>query len=399
MATAILDIDLSNSPTEIGGLSKYSRAFMLIRYKGQPLGKVTVRVNDGCIKVTELFPKIYDEVWGNLWQARVHDYLGWDERKMPGVSLPAATIAVCTRNRTEDLRRCLDALVELPDDGQEVLVVDNCPSNNDTQDLVARYPKVHYVREGRPGLDVARNRALREASGEVVAFIDDDAMPDKNWLRELTANFNNPMVMCVTGITMPLELETDGQEAFEKYSPFSKGFRRIVYSAASHHPLSAGRIGAGANMAFRKQVISTVGTFDEALDAGTATESGGDHEYFVRILLAGYKIVYEPRALNWHRHRRTMQETRKAIRGYGIGVYAFWTRLLLEEKQYGILRFPLNWFFYSQLPNLIRSLLRRPNRRPLGLLLAELEGCFLGPSKYLSAKKKLKQNRLKYESA
>jgi glycosyltransferase involved in cell wall biosynthesis len=399
MATAILDIDLNNPLLDIGGLNKYSRAFMLIRYKGQPLGTVTVRVNDGSVKLTELFPKIYDKVWRNLWQARVHEYLDWDERKIPGVALPAATIAVCTRNRTEDLRRCLDALVELPDDGQEVLVVDNSPSNNDTQNLVAAYPKVRYVREGRPGLDVARNTALREASGEIVAFIDDDAMPDKNWLRELSANFNNPMVMCVTGITMPLELETEGQEAFEKYSPFSKGFRRIVYSAASHHPLSAGRIGAGANMAFRKQVMSTVGIFDEALDAGTATESGGDHEYFVRILLAGYKIVYEPRALNWHRHRRTMQETRKAIRGYGIGVYAFWTRLLLEEKQYGIMKFPLNWFFHSQLPNLFRSLLRRPNRRPLGLLLAELEGCFLGPSKYLSAKKKLKENRLKYESA
>jgi hypothetical protein len=67
-----------------------------------------------------------------------------------------------------------DALLRLPEDGQELLVVDNCPSTDATCNLVAAYEGIRYVREDRPGLNVARNRALREAVNEIVAFTDDD---------------------------------------------------------------------------------------------------------------------------------------------------------------------------------------------------------------------------------
>ena len=144
-------------------------------------------------------------------------------------------------------------------------------------------------------------------------------------------------------------------------------------------------------MAFRKSVLEKVGPFDEALDAGTPTESGCDHEYFARILLSGYHIVYEPEALSWHRHRRTWRETKKAIRGYGIGVYAFWTRILFVERQPGILKFPYLWFIGTQLPNVVRSVLGRPNSQPLHLLLAELQGCIFGPWKYFESKRRLKK--------
>lgn len=399
MATAILDIELTNMPDEINGLYGYSHAFMLIRYKGTPIGKLTVPLIHGRLKMQQLSSTIYRSVSNQFWKAFTNDFLDYDETVISSFVAPKASIAICTRNRTDDLRRCLDAIMLLPNNGQEVLVIDNCPSNNDTKDLVATYPSVRYIVESRPGLDVARNRALKEASNEIVAFTDDDAVPDRNWLKALIKNFNNPLVMCVAGITMPLELETDAQEAFERYSPFSKGFNRVVYSRETHHPLSAGRIGAGANMALRKTVLKTVGKFDEALDAGTVTESGGDHEYFVRILLAGYQIVYEPDALNWHRHRRTHQETYKAIRGYGIGVYAFWTRLFFVEKQFEIIKFPYQWFIHNQLPNTIKSLLKRPGSQPLNLRIGELYGCLLGPWKYLIARRRLNRKRLQHEAA
>jgi hypothetical protein len=145
-------------------------------------------------------------------------------------------------------------------------------------------------------------------------------------------------------------------------------------------------------------VQQLVGLFDEALDAGTPTESGGDHEFFARILLTGYRIVYEPDALSWHRHRRTWKETKKAIRGYGIGVYAFWTRLLIREKELGILKLPYNWFIKAQLPNVVKSTLGRPGSQPLSLLLAELQGCLLGPWKYLLSRRRLKRIHLNHES-
>jgi glycosyltransferase involved in cell wall biosynthesis len=385
--TAILNIDFNNVPKQITGLNSYSHALILLRYKGRPLGKTIVPVSEGCIVVRDHYNHFLDSAGGNLWDQWLFEYLDWNQADLiKDFVPPKATVAVCTRNRTEDLRRCLDALMQMPDDGQEFLVIDNCPSNDDTQQLVKLYSRVRYVLESRPGLNIARNRALTEARNDVVAFTDDDATPDINWLRSIVRNFNNSLVKCVTGLTLPLELETDGQEAFEKYSPFGKGFKRIVHSGQSRNPLSTGEVGAGANMALHKSLLQDIGYFDEALDAGTITHSGGDHEYFARILIAGYNIVYEPEALSWHRHRRTLEETRKAIYGYGVGVYAFWTRLLFLERELHILKFPWYWFRYTQFPNLVKSITGRPGSQPLNLVLAELKGCIIGPASYRKAR-------------
>ena len=387
MATAVLDLDISHLPPLLENLDKYQQAFILFRYKGSPVGTLTLSVTGGSIRIGEHADAIIDATMKCMWKRRVHEALDYREQ-IPVSKLPSATIAICTRNRTDDLRRCLDALMKLPDDGQEILVIDNAPSNDDTLKLSESYPMVRYVREPRPGLNIARNRALKEASNEIVAFTDDDAVPDQYWLRALLKNYTRERVVCVTGMTMPLELETDGQLAFERYNPFNKGFDRKLYDSI-HDPLSTGQVGAGANMSFRRSVLQLVGEFDEALDAGTVTQSGGDHEYFTRILRAGYYIVYEPDALNWHRHRRTMEETRKAIYGYGVGVYAYWTKLFWYDKEFTVIRFTWGWFWYDQLRKLIRAVRKKPGHQPMSLILAELKGCLAGPWAYFRARRNI----------
>src|SRR6266567_2037807 len=89
----------------------------------------------------------------------------------------------------------------------------------------------------------------RKPATTIVAFNDDDALPDPNWLRVLLRNFADPLVVCVTGLTMPMELETEAQEWFERCSSFVRGFTRTVYDQTRLHPLAAGKVGAGANMA------------------------------------------------------------------------------------------------------------------------------------------------------
>jgi len=388
MATAVLDLDLHHLPLEVGGLQEYVSAFVLIRFKGRPLGKTFVPITHGKIIIKDHFNDLVSAVAPLLWPAWMENHLEWNERFNFNFAVPTATVAVCTHDRPKDLRRCLDALMQLPDDGQEILVIDNCPSTEETLRLVESYPGVRYVREHRVGLDIARNRALLEATHEVVAFTDDDAAPDKNWLRALLVNFNAPTVMCVTGLTMPLELETKAQETFERHYSFSKGFRRVVHSSHSRHPLAPGPVGAGANMAMRKSILQLVGPFDEALDAGTKTRSGGDHEMFVRLLLAGYQIIYDPAALSWHRHRRSWKELQQTVYGYGVGVYALWTRTLLVQKEWGVVRMAFLWFWRDQLFILIRTLLRRPGSIPLNLIIAEFKGCLAGPGAYLASRKK-----------
>ena len=395
MATAVLDIEFTKLPFEITGLERYSRALILIRLKGCPVGKAFVPVVDGKISPERLHTSLQKAAGWPLWECWLKGFLEYEVSRSVR-SLPSATVAVCTRDRSEDLQRCLEALVRLPDDGQEILVVDNCPVTDKTLCLLQNYKKnyknIRYVREDRSGLNIARNRALREARGDVVAFCDDDAISDPEWLRALLRNFNDPLVLCVTGLTMPLELETEAQEWFEQYSPFGRGFRRIVFTRSSINPLAAGRVGAGANMALRKNILGLVGPFDEALDGGTPTKSGGDTEMFSRILSLGYHIVYDPEALSWHRHRKTWEDLRRTVYGYGVGVYAFWTRRLLVEHEFSVFRLAGNWFFRYQLRSLAKSLLRRPCCKPLDLLLAELCGCLAGPRAYLRSRR-LIQNK------
>jgi glycosyltransferase involved in cell wall biosynthesis len=390
MATAVLDLELNQLPSEITGLENYGRALILIRLNGRPVGKVWLPVAAGRIDGAELRTALIDAGGALLWERWLHDRLGWEERRSATSPLPAATVAICTRDRPEDLGRCLDGIMRMSDDGQEVLVIDNCPSTDATRRLVESHQSVRYVCEERPGLNVARNRALSEARNPIVAFIDDDAVPDRGWLRALAANFDQPLTLCVTGLTMPLELETAAQEWFERHNPFSKGFKRAVFRGIQADPLRVGRVGSGVNMALRKTAPELVGFFDEALDAGTLTRSGGDHEMFSRILTAGYNIIYDPAALSWHRHRRNWEDLRQTLYGYGVGAYAFMTRRLLMEGEFGVLKIAWEWFRGQQFPNLLRSFLRRPGSMPFDLIAAELRGCMAGPRSYFAARKRLR---------
>jgi GT2 family glycosyltransferase len=225
-----------------------------------------------------------------------------------------------------------------------------------------------------------------------VAFIDDDAVPDPGWLQALLRNFQDPQVYAVTGLTMPAELETEAQRRFEQISSFGRGFHRRIFDKDSLHPLAAGHAGAGVNMALRRATLERFGPFDEALDAGTPTLSGGDTEMFSRILASGYQIIYDPAALSWHHHRRDWKSLRRAIYGYGAGTYAFWTQKLYNEGEWSVLLLAFQWALGTQLPGLLRSLFHLPRRTSLDLVIAEMLGCLAGPFAYFNSRKC--QNRL-----
>ena len=387
MATAILDLEISKLPPEITVEERYSKALILIRQDGKPVGQALLPVVGGRMGGDELRETLMDAAGDPLWKNWLYDTLGWDERGQVE-AMPIATVAVSTRDRPEDLRRTLEAFMRLPDDGQEYLVIDNCPATDATKELVKNYPKVRYVREDVPGSSAARNAALREAKHEFVALTDDDAAPDPNWLRSLLRNFRDPRVMCVTGLVMPLELETEAQEWFERYTPHGRGFKRRIFDGAHCNPLIIYPVGVSASMALRKSSIDFIGLFDEALGAGTPAVGGEDSEMFARILRSGYRMVYEPRALSWHRHRRTWEELRNLLKSYGIGVYAFWTRMFLVNREYSVALLAWQWLRYKQIPELFASLRKQPGSIPSYLLLAQMRGCISGPMAYFASRKR-----------
>ncbi|MGW1779015.1 glycosyltransferase [Streptomyces sp. NPDC002143] len=254
--------------------------------------------------------------------------------------VPFTTVVVATRERTEKLVHALDSLLAQDHPDFEILVVDNAPVTDSTRDLVAhKYAeRVRYVTEPVPGLAVAHNKGVEAAHGEVIAFTDDDVVADPRWLTELTAPFvADPGLGCTTGLILPARLRTPAQVLLESHGGFAKGFTARTYDPHDPpadeplFPFTAGRFGSGASMAFRAEVLRAVGGFDPATGAGTRARGGDDLYGFVRVLAAGHRLHYTPQALVWHHHRETWRDLETQAYGYGAGLTAYLTAILVNR--------------------------------------------------------------------
>ncbi len=254
-------------------------------------------------------------------------------------ALPArldASVVICTRDRPEELQRCLGSLPRQTLRPAEVIVVDNASRDMRTRD-VALAAGVIYVREDRPGLDIARNTGARRARSRIIAYTDDDVLLHPTWLERLVAAFDAPQIGAVTGLVLPAELATDAQRHFETHWGFGRGYLRKDFDAARFRSqcddvFHAWEIGAGASMAFQRDVFERVGFFDERLDVGQAGCSG-DSEFWYRVLAGGLTCRYEPRAVALHFHRRTLDGLAQQIHHYMRGHAA---ALLVQHERTGI---------------------------------------------------------------
>jgi GT2 family glycosyltransferase len=190
------------------------------------------------------------------------------------------------------------------------------------------------------GLDFARNRALAAAAGDVVAFLDDDALADAGWAAALAAVFDADSAVAVcTGRVEPLGDGSEGERVFESNGGFSRGARRIRLPDAAGQPLHgrpapliawAVSVGSGCSYAVRRTAALALGGFDEALDLGAALPGGGDHDLLWRALMAGHAVVYEPAALARHEHRPEAARAHDQIVGHQRALLAFLTKHLLD---------------------------------------------------------------------
>src|SRR6266851_10486745 len=119
------------------------------------------------------------------------------------------SVVICTRNRPQQLDSCLAAVLKQNHPRFEVLVVDNGSDHSCSFEVAARH-RVRCVSEPRVGVSHARNLGARESNAKIVAFIDDDAVPEARWLEGLCAEFCDPCVMGVVGRILPLRVDTEG---------------------------------------------------------------------------------------------------------------------------------------------------------------------------------------------
>ena len=266
--------------------------------------------------------------------------------------LPLSSIVICTRDRPIHLEDCLAAVSRQDYPHFFVLVVDNASRADRAREIAARWG-ARYVVEPTPGLSRARNRGAVACDSEVVAYLDDDSLPEPDWLSNLIEGFQDPSVMVVTGrVCAP---DTKGEDAVHRWLirhyEVGGGSPAVVDSNTQgwFERVNVEGVGIGANMAFRRRAFEEWEGFDTRLGRGTPLNGAEEIHAFTSLVARGHKLAYAPRAVVRHPCRATKQDLRArylADLRAGVG-YA--TLLFFEEPRYrrAVLAFKL------------RSLIRR----------------------------------------
>jgi O-antigen biosynthesis protein len=405
----LLDLELAAPVQPLRDCGAYSKARLLVRVASVPVGYVDLPLRDGACSAERLVDRALAAHLPAVQRQLVRHALDrgcpqheWDQQDAlpriarPLLHPPLVSVAVCTRDRTDGLARCLGSLSALDYPRLELLVIDNAPSSESTAELVRRrFPRVRYVREQRPGLDWARNRAIVEAQGEILAFTDDDVLVDPDWARRLVELFQeDPAIGAVTGLVVPAELETEAQFAYEDHRGYHGGFartwNRVEAGRSAARPYgAAGELGTGANMAFRREVFTRVGGFDYALDVGTPTRGGGDLEMFFRLIKEGYTLVREPRAVVRHCHRRSYDQLRAQLATWGLGMFAYIARSwqMYPDERPGLSWLLARWLILRNARRFGSSLWQRELRPEL--VWAEMRSSLLAPFRYRQARRRV----------
>ena len=386
---------------------RYHLMFGLLRLHGVPVGCVQTPVVSAAYTIRDLTKTILREHGDAMLRHLLGDALaagtfqpagGTDaiihaEHQQYSGPWPSLTVAVCTRDRTDDLARCLASLERVEYPALDVVVVDNAPASATGAEHAVRqaHPTARYLREPCPGLNWARRRAVAECASELIAFVDDDVVVDTGWARAVASLVaRHADVAAVTGLVAPAELETEPQVWFERHGGFTRGYYRRWLRRRQNEPITrrfsnTATFGTGANMTFRRSVFADVGLFDPALDAGTVTGAGGDLDMFFRILKAGYTLVYEPAAMVRHKHRRDEAAVRQQLENWCTGMQAHLVRSMRAHSEDRValagLIARLLLIYY---PRRVVQSLWDERLRP-ALAFAELSGAVKGLSRYPAA--------------
>ncbi len=234
------------------------------------------------------------------------------------------TVCICTRNRGDSIAMALRSILVANYADFDVVIVDQS-SSDETAEAVRRVagddPRVTYIRSDTVGSGVAHNISMANARGPIVSFTDDDCEVCPDRMRLFARYFaNNPDVGLIFGAVYAGP--HDAGAGFVPDYPVPR-FRRVTSPW-----LKWRERGIGANMAFRKEVLERVGSFDEVLGPGAPLHACLDGDMTYRVLKAGYSVLNVPDAYVVHHGFRAWGEGQKMMRRVGLGVGAAYMKHL-----------------------------------------------------------------------
>jgi GT2 family glycosyltransferase len=223
---------------------------------------------------------------------------------------PRVSIVICSYNGARTITDTFEALRALDYPDFEVILVDD--GSRDETAAIGRWYGARVISTENRGLSSARNTGCEAATGEIVAYVDDDAYPDRHWLKYLVHRFLQEEVVGVGGPNLP----PPGDGAIAEcvaHAPGGPVHVLLADTEAEHIP--------GCNMAFRREALVLVNGFDPVFRA-----AGDDVDLCWRLIDAGGRIGFHAGALVWHHRRNSLRTYWRQQRGYGRA------EALLERK-------------------------------------------------------------------
>jgi GT2 family glycosyltransferase len=262
--------------------------------------------------------------WTDAWHRGEDEVLDWDfgltdRNRLPKPALhavaaafadaplprrarpPRISVIVCTYNGAATLCECLEGVLALDYPDFEVILVDD--GSSDASAAIAHELGIEVITTANRGLSAARNTGLSAATGQIVAYLDDDATPDPDWLSFLAAAFLDTPHAAIGGPNVP-PLDETGVAACVANTPGGPTHVLLSDTEAEHLP--------GCNMAFRRDALRAIGGFDPQFRT-----AGDDVDVCWRLQEAGQTLGFHPAALVWHRRRGTIRRFWRQQRGYG----------------------------------------------------------------------------------
>lgn len=265
----------------------------------------------------------------------------------------SATVVIVTFNRPACVKRCLDCLrlqTIIPD---QIILVD-ASTDDQTRDLLARYPDVTYIHSdlGYGHMTASRNMGLLDAIGDVVAFIDDDAYARPDWLEALLAGYNDPQVGAVGG--RAIQGESPPQpwvEANKIGKLLPHGYLYAGFDTDTGQVQEVDHM-IGCNMSFRRATLAKLGGFR---DDFPGTEVCEETDMSLRVRRLGFRICYNPAATVNHMGAPQHKGRRFDAR---YNYYAAQNNAILFIRNYGLSSAIFLRFLVSTLRDRTRDAMR-----------------------------------------
>lgn len=216
------------------------------------------------------------------------------------------SVLICTYNREKYIGKLLESIAanDLAKSEYEIVLVDNNCTDN-TRDVCETFAAAHkdiafrYYVEAEQGLSAARNKAIKEAKGDMLVYVDDDALVDSWYLRTIAEYMaQHPEISAVGGPIIPM-YETEEPKWMTRYT--KELLCGYLYFGEEERSFPGDRYPGGGNAAYRAEVFEQVGLFNTALGRkGDGLMGSEEKDIFDKMRSRGMRFMYLPKMILHH---------------------------------------------------------------------------------------------------